>query len=120
MTIFKTKIKGIGAEAALFKEEKMIILFGEAAPDGLAEYCYNIEINQTTEPIEEGMQLLVAGSEFEITAVGSVVNQNLNTLGHITIKFDGSKVAELPGTLYVEAKSLPDIKIDAIVEIIAS
>lgn len=119
MTVFKTKIKGIGNEAALFKEEKMIILFGEAAPDGLAEYCYNIEINQTTEPIEKGMQLMVDGKKFEITAVGSVVNQNLNTLGHITIKFDGSKEAELPGTLYVEDKNIPDINVDAIVEIVA-
>lgn len=119
MTIFKTKVKGIGLEAALFKAEKMIILFGEAAPDGLAEYCYNIEINQTTQPIEEGMQLFVDGKKFKITAVGSVVNQNLNTLGHITIKFDGSTVAELPGTLYVEDKTIPDISVDAIVEIVA-
>ncbi|MCH4168737.1 MAG: PTS glucitol/sorbitol transporter subunit IIA [Streptococcaceae bacterium] len=119
MIIFKTKVKGIGLEAAQFKAEKMIILFGEAAPAGLAEYCYNIEVNQTTQPIEKGMQLLVDGKKFEITSVGSVVNQNLNTLGHITIKFDGSKVAELPGTLYVEDKTIPDISVDAIVEIVA-
>lgn len=119
MSVFKTRVKGIGPEAALFKEEKMIILFGESAPDGLAEYCYNIEVNPTDCPIKEGMTLLVNGQSFEITSVGNVVNQNLNTLGHITIKFDGSKIPELPGTLYVENKVIPEIEVDTIVEIIA-
>lgn len=117
MCIFKTKVKGIGAEAALFADEKMIILFGEAAPDGLAEYCYNIEVNDLEKEIAKGMTLLIDQKPFKITAVGNVVNQNLSALGHITIKFDGSIAPELPGTLYVEEKEIPPIAVESVVEI---
>lgn len=117
MTIFKTKVKGIGAEAALFADEKMIILFGEAAPDGLAEYCYKIQVNELDKDIVEGMTLLIDQESFKITAVGDVVNQNLSTLGHITIKFDGAVDPELPGTLYVEEKKIPLIAVESVVEI---
>lgn len=117
MSIFKTEVKGIGPEAALFKEEKMIILFGEEAPEGLAEYCYNIIVNQAEKEIAEGMTLMIDDNEYSITAVGGVVNKNLNTLGHITIKFDGSTTPELPGTLYVEEKAMPEIIVGSEVKI---
>ena len=42
MSVFTTKVQSIGPEAELFKEEKMVILFGKDAPDALADYCYNV------------------------------------------------------------------------------
>lgn len=111
MSIFHTEVTAIGPEAALFKEEKMLILFGENAPEGLAEYCYNIVLSQTTQEIAEGMTLHFDARSYKITAVGKIVNKNLNELGHITIKFDGSKKANLSGTLYVEESHLPEIQI---------
>ena len=117
MSVFKTKVKDIGAEAALFADEKMIILFGEEAPEGLAEYCYNIQVNELETEIAKGMTLFIDQLPFTITAVGDVVNKNLSTLGHITIKFDGSTEPELPGTLYVEEKEIPLIAVESIVEI---
>ncbi|MDN6408840.1 MAG: PTS glucitol/sorbitol transporter subunit IIA, partial [Tetragenococcus halophilus] len=33
MTVFETEIISIGSEAELFKDEKMLILFGKNAPD---------------------------------------------------------------------------------------
>lgn len=110
LTIFETKVTGVGPEAELFKEEKLVILFGENAPNGLAEYCYNIELNKTLGPIEKDMKLCFDDHGYKITAVGNVVVQNLNELGHITIKFDGAMEAELPGTLYVENQPLPTIQ----------
>lgn len=104
MTVFETKVLSIGPEAELFKEEKMVILFGEDAPDALADYCYNIELNPIIGTIEKGLQLIVDEEAYEITAVGSVVQSNLENLGHITIRFNGEIEAELPGTLYVEDK----------------
>lgn len=117
MSVFETTVKAIGKEAELFKEEKMVILFGENAPDSLADYCYNIEMKASTEEIKIGMLLSFDDSEYSITAVGKVVRKNLDDLGHITIKFDGSKEAELPGTLYVEAKKLPEIAVGTKVKI---
>lgn len=117
MTVFETKVTGIGGEAELFKEERMIILFGENAPDSLADYCYNIELKQSTKEIETGMQLVFNDQAYKITAVGGVVRENLDKLGHITIKFDGSTEPELPGTMYVEDKAMPTIEVGTVVTI---
>ena len=109
MSVFETTVTGIGKEAELFKTEKMVILFGENAPESLADYCYNIEMKRATAEIKAGMILSFDDVLYSITAVGDVVRKNLDDLGHITIKFDGSNSPELPGTLYVEAKELPAI-----------
>ena len=53
MSVFTTKVQSIGPEAELFKEEKMVILFGKDAPDALADYCYNIEVQPVTEAITD-------------------------------------------------------------------
>ncbi|MDV8169566.1 PTS glucitol/sorbitol transporter subunit IIA, partial [Streptococcus pneumoniae] len=41
--MYKTLVKKIGEEAEAFKDEKMIILFGENAPEELVDFCYTIE-----------------------------------------------------------------------------
>lgn len=117
MTVFETKVTGIGPEAELFKEEKMVILFGDEAPEALANYCYNIELQQSQEQIVPGMVLGFDDQVFQITAVGGVVQENLDKLGHITIRFDGADTAELPGTLYVEDKEMPEINVGTAVTI---
>lgn len=42
-----------------------------------------------------------------VTAVGEVAEQNLRELGHITLRFDGHREAEFPGTVHV-AGPVPD------------
>lgn len=111
MTLYKTKVINIGNEAEMFREEGMIILFGENAPESLSDYCYNIKVEPVAGEIEAGMELSIGSEKYSVTAVGSVVKKNLSELGHITIKFDGSREAELPGTLYVEDRALPEITI---------
>ncbi len=111
MTLYKTKVINIGNEAEMFREEGMIILFGENAPESLSDYCYNIKVEPVAGEIEAGMELSIGSEKYSVTAVGSVVRKNLSELGHITIKFDGSREAELPGTLYVEDRALPEITI---------
>ncbi|HAP2019916.1 PTS glucitol/sorbitol transporter subunit IIA [Staphylococcus arlettae] len=108
--MYKTIVKQIGEDAKAFEEEKMIILFGDNAPEELVDYCYIIEMNSVEGNITEDQQLFIDDKPYKLTKVGSSVNKNLNDLGHITIKFDGSTKAEQSGTLYVEDKELPDIK----------
>lgn len=111
MSVFETEIISVGAEAELFKDEKMVILFGKDAPDTLKDYCYNIKVNPVKGSITTDSILAIDESSYKVTAVGDVVQKNLEDLGHITIKFDGSTSAELPGTLYVEEKDIPDLDI---------
>ena len=44
MTLYETSIVDLGSEAALFKAENMMILFGEEAPAELADYAYIIKV----------------------------------------------------------------------------
>ncbi|MCM2605505.1 PTS glucitol/sorbitol transporter subunit IIA [Rossellomorea marisflavi] len=102
MTKFETTITGIGGSVTEFLGEKMYILFGENAPAELAEYCLLIDLNGVEGEILAGDTLKIGEEKYKVTAVGEAVKQNLSTLGHITLKFDGSETPELPGTLYLE------------------
>ncbi|SJZ74648.1 PTS system, glucitol/sorbitol-specific IIA component [Pilibacter termitis] len=115
--LFETTITAIGIEAEKLAEENMVILFGDEAPDFLADYCYKIILKNLEGEIHAGMTLQIANVPYEIMAVGDVVVKNLNELGHITIKLDGSTNAELPGTLYVEEKELPEITVGTTIAI---
>ncbi|MBE9907644.1 PTS glucitol/sorbitol transporter subunit IIA [Enterococcus casseliflavus] len=110
MAVFTTTVLSIGVEAELFREENMIILFGKDAPAALADYCYNIEVQPMNGTITSEQKLWIDDQSYQITSVGDVVSRNLQELGHITIKFDSSSTSELPGTLYVEAKTIPVIE----------
>lgn len=101
-TIYQTTIHQLGPDVSAFLAEKMFILFGQNAPAELADYCLLIDVNSVEGDIEAGDKLLFNDNAYRVTAVGSVVKQNLGALGHITLKFDGASEAELPGTLHLE------------------
>ncbi|WP_431802345.1 PTS glucitol/sorbitol transporter subunit IIA [Halobacillus andaensis] len=99
-------------------KKKMIILFKQGAPAELEEFSVSHEINQLKEDIQVKDTLKINDHEYKITGVGNAVNKNLDSLGHITLKFDGSQEPELPGTLYLEDVKVPEIHQGDIVEII--
>ena len=85
--IYQTTITHIGASAAMALDEQMLITFREGAPADIEEYCF----------IHNHGEL----SGAPVTAVGDVAEQNLRELGHITLRFDGHREAEFPGTVHV-------------------
>lgn len=108
--IFETKIVAVGPEAEeMINGANMLILFGQGAPADLAEYCFTIDNKNLNDDITSGGRLKIDDLEFTITAVGNLVNKNLSNLGHITISFDGSSQASLPGTLHVDGPQRPVI-----------
>ena len=117
--IYENKVKALGDLAETFAEEEMIIFFGDNAPDTLADYCYSIDINPVKETIKAGQIFMVDGVAFKITAVGEVAEKNLINLGHITVSFNGSTGPTLPGTICVEKKEMPKIKIGSEISILA-
>lgn len=117
MMVYETEIVDFGSSAEMFKAENMMILFGDNAPDDLADYSYIIKIHSVNGKIEPGMVVSFNEESYEITAVGGVVEKNLGDLGHITLKFDGAREAELPGTLYLENKELPDVEVGTTISI---
>ncbi len=109
--IYHTTVKEIGANVQDFQEEGIFITFGEHAPDTLKEYCYMIDVEKLLAEIEVGNVLYINDIEYKITAVGEVVQKNLENLGHLTFSFTGDIEAELAGTLYLEKAEIPLLQI---------
>jgi PTS system glucitol/sorbitol-specific IIA component len=109
-TKYSTTINNIGPSVSDFLGEKMLILFGENAPAELAEYCLLIDVKEVEGDIVPGDTLRLVSTEYKVSAVGDAVKKNLSSLGHITLKFDGSTTAELPGTLYLEEQEINEVK----------
>ncbi|AUJ23598.1 PTS glucitol/sorbitol transporter subunit IIA [Virgibacillus dokdonensis] len=106
---YKTSVDRVGDYATTFLEEKMLILFGKDAPAELEEYCVSIVMNDVQGSIKVGDILQLKDREYRITAIGDAVENNLATLGHITLKFDSSALPELPGTLYLEDQPISQL-----------
>ena len=103
--IFEAKVIQVGPEAQnMIQDANMLILFGEEAPEDLAEYCFKIDNKDLLGSIQKGGKLVVDSEEYLITAVGNVVEKNLTGLGHITFSFEASEEGSLPGTLHVAAE----------------
>lgn len=108
--MYQTTIKGIGKDAKAFEAEKMMILFGDNAPSELADFCYVIDLVSVNEDITEEHILKLDDVSYRITSVGDAVRKNLNDLGHITLKFDGSTTAGQSGSLYLEDKEVAGVE----------
>lgn len=108
--IYENNVISVGKLASRFKEDKIMLLFGkESINRSIKEYSYLIDKVSAKETIRAGQKMLIGDKEYEITAVGDIAEKNLNEIQHITLKFDGSKTPEFPGTLYLEEKELPEI-----------
>ena len=109
--IYTTEVTKLGESVGEFLEQGMLITFKDNAPQELAEYCILHSENNLRQDIQVGDTLTIGEESYKITAVGDAVNKNLSSLGHITLRFDGSIEADLPGTLCLEEKSLKEINV---------
>lgn len=116
--IYENQVKAMGECVEEFKESEMFILFGDNAPEELRDYCYSVSVNPINGVIAAGQTLKIGASEYKITAVGSEAPVTLAGLGHCTVNFSGQTTVDLPGTIYVEHKAMPDIAIGTVIQII--
>jgi PTS system glucitol/sorbitol-specific IIA component len=94
------------------------VLFGNNAPEDVAEYCLLIDLSKVNGEISKGDLFQLGGRSYTITSVGSKVALNLEQLGHITLQFDGKEDEGLPGTLYLENADFQKPEIGSAIEII--
>lgn len=111
MSHFKTTIVEIGAMAVEFESEKILILFGCDASAGLKDYCYNIQAKLLEQEIKAGDLIVFDGNEYEITTIGTTVNETCKQLYHMTIKFDGKSNLDLPEAMHVIEKEYPSLSL---------
>ena len=110
---YSTKIVGIGGEVAKFTGlVKMLVIFDDSMvlPE-LREFSVLHSGNKLTDVIKPGDVLKIGESEFKILNVGNEVNNNLKSLGHIVIKFNNDADELLEGSLHVEDKPIPKLRI---------
>jgi PTS system glucitol/sorbitol-specific IIA component len=117
---YHTRVQAIGEMIPQFREQGLLIFFGEMAPEELHEFVIRHRPLVTdTIPIP-GDVIEFDGDPFTVTAVGDVVQDNLLKLGHFCLKADGSTAAPLPGDVCVEARELPDLHVGSVMRIISS
>ncbi|MCX8582289.1 PTS glucitol/sorbitol transporter subunit IIA [Gilliamella sp. B3482] len=100
--IYQSKINQIGEFAPDALADGMLILFKNGAPSDLADYCFLHSHDDLKQDLQVGQVFQIGKYTFQITSVGDVASTNFRELGHITLRFDGSSQAELPGTIHVK------------------
>ena len=115
--LYETKIVGVGGDVPKFMSAiKMIVLFDDSMilPE-LRDFSVLHSGNRLTGVIKSGDIMKIAGSEFKIIKIGGEVHNNIRTLGHVIVKFDGGEGELMDGSIHVEDKPIPKLKIgDAI------
>ncbi|NLN97219.1 MAG: PTS glucitol/sorbitol transporter subunit IIA [Eubacteriaceae bacterium] len=106
MEIYRTTITSIGPIAKEMLEAKMLIIFNNNAPAELGEMCYLHTIDELKSDIKVGDQVHLGDTFYTVTAVGSVANQTMRTMGHCTLCFNGAEVTQIPGQIELEAKGI--------------
>lgn len=115
--IYENKVVGLGDFVEEFKGEGIMIIFGDSAPDELKDFCYSVSVEPINGEIAPGQVLSFDDQKYTITAVGWEAPVTLKGLGHCTINFSGATEAELPGTLYVENKPMPEMGVGTVIRI---
>lgn len=107
--IYHTTVTKAGAGAEDFLSERMFVTFGPEAPASLVEFCFIVDVKPVTGEIKPGQTLTIDGNTYPITAVGNVAKRNLNSLGHVTIAFDGATAPKMAGTIHIEVADNPPV-----------
>ena len=113
---YQSEIKSIGSLALSFREENMLILFGEKANSGIEDYSMIIQTPSAPVSIFPGDVFQIGQASYTVTAVGERVGELFSTLGHCTLCFDAQSQARLPGTIHLKGK-YPDCRAGDIVSI---
>ena len=110
-TLFTSTIVSIGDLVPDFLKENTVILFNEDAPDELRDIAVLHTKSEQFVSIEPGDIFQIGDLQLRVTSVGEKANETLQTIGHCTVKADGSAAPQLPGMIHVEDATLPSLEI---------
>ena len=108
----KGTIKEIGPQA-IDSPERMIIFFGEEATDTLREYSVIQTIPDSQAlVVTKGDQITFGDQTYQVQYVGTVVNQILQTIQHVTFVFDEVPAEDqLSSAIYLTPTVLPKLEV---------
>ena len=106
---YETSVVSVGPMAIEFAAEGILVFFGEDAPEELHEFAIIHEHRPSSDDVVVGDVVEIAGVSFAVTGVGEIANENLRTLGHLVVKFNGFEETELPGEVSLAVGDVPEI-----------
>ena len=110
MLKYEAHVTGIGPYVSEFIDANILVLFGDQAPEELAEFAIIHDGKTLDGDLKVGDVISLGENKYTVLAVGEVANENLANLGHLVVKFNGENEPEMPGDVCVEAKPLPEIE----------
>jgi PTS system glucitol/sorbitol-specific IIA component len=107
---YRSTVVRLGAETAEFFQGGVLIFFAEPVPEQLESVSVIHRPSQVLSGrLEPGHTICLGGVRITVRAVGELANENLATLGHLVLYFDGATSALLPGAVHVDAVPPPPL-----------
>ncbi|WP_414838773.1 PTS glucitol/sorbitol transporter subunit IIA [Carnobacterium sp. TMP28] len=105
-------------EQAISKKDPIIILFGEQATKDLRSVSIIQSFKEGQEKVKlmPGKSVFFDDQEYTILEVGSLANEHLNTIGHVTLHFSEVPSEDrLASGLYLKPFKVPKIKVGSMI-----
>lgn len=118
--VYSTTVTAVGELVPDFREQGVLVFFGENAPVELHEFSILHKPDVEIRAPQAGDTIRLSNESFQVLAVGSVASDNLLNLGHLDLKANGFSEAELPGDVNVEVRDLPTVKVGDRLEVISA
>lgn len=105
--LYSSTYTAIGPQVAEFvTAHGILVMFASSAPSELHGFSALHEAEVATSGPQAGDVLEIGGSRIPVLGVGSVVHDNLISLGHIDLKANGRRTPDMPGDCCVPVGSL--------------
>ncbi len=109
--VYSSTVTAVGALVADFREQGLLVWFGENAPEELHEFSILHKVDNHKRAPIVGDTIAINDDHFTVLAVGDVASDNLLNLGHLDLKANGLTQPEMPGDVNIEMCELPMIKV---------
>jgi PTS system glucitol/sorbitol-specific IIA component len=108
---YRSTVLRLGAETEEFFQGGILIFFAEPVPEQLESVSIiHRPAQPPSRPLAPGDRIRLGETDIVIRAVGELASENLTTLGHLVLYFDGAQTALLPGAVHVEAVAPPPLR----------
>lgn len=104
--------------SAINSEEPMLILFDQSATSALRDYTIIQEFSTKENfSLDQGDRISFGHQEYTIEHVGPLANENLTTVGHVTLVFEEPPAGDrIVNGIYLSPYKLPQINIGTTIE----
>lgn len=107
--MISAKITNVGTDA-ISKKDGLVILFDKTATPDIKKVAVIQEIqnlDQVKFELKKGSIIRIGSEEYKISFVGSLVNQNLQTIGHTSLIFKDVPTNPLESAIYLVPDKFP-------------